>query len=119
MNNFDFNEMRIASYYRLDSFGADAIRKLLSQLLETFLDCPNSVALITLTKEELYDIARGYRDLCVGYKHPRCDSRSWHYRPNDRTLQRLYGIFPKMLTTEETTKKEYSLAGNEKNLSQK
>lgn len=102
MENYDFKEVRDANYYRIDTFGAEALRKLVSQLIETFLDCPNSAAIVSFTKDQLYDVARAYRDLCVGYRHPRVTSRSFHYRPQDSTLQRLYGFFPKMLTSEQT-----------------
>ena len=96
MKSYEFTEQSSYNYYRIDAACADTVRKLLAQLLETFLDCPDSCALLTFSDEQLYDVARAYRDICVGYRHPRVSSTSFHYRPSDPTLQRLYARFPKM-----------------------
>lgn len=96
---WEYSEIESTNFFRIDSICAEQLRVLLSQLIETHLDedCHDTTILVSLTKSDLYYIARAYRDLCTGYRHPRVNSRSYHFRPNDRTLQRLYTLFPNLI----------------------
>lgn len=94
MKKDSINGLDFFKFYRIEDFAAETLRVLLSQLLETFIENGSCVALIDLDKQQFERIAQAYRDLCVGYKHPRTTSLSWHYRPNDPTLLKLSSIFP-------------------------
>lgn len=89
INGFDFFK-----YYRLEDFAAGALRQLVQQLLETYIDQGNCVALVDIDKNQFKNLAQAYKDLLTGYKHPRVNSLSWHYSPNDPTLRKLLLFFP-------------------------
>ena len=89
LNKFDFFH-----FYRLEDFASDTLRQLLSQLLETYLDEGNCICLVNLDKSQFEHLAQAYRDLCIGFKHPRSNSACRSFRPNDRTLLKLAQLFP-------------------------
>lgn len=92
------------SYYRLNYFGSEAVRTLLSQLLETYLEQGNCTALISLTKDDFENLSQAYNDLLIGHRHPRIDSVSWRYRENDPTLKKLQKAFPAWMTADDFSK---------------
>lgn len=94
MKKTSLNGLDLYHYYRLEDFSAETLRKLVSQLLETFIAEGACVCLVDLDSQQFRQLAQAYRDLTTGYKHPRISSSSWHYMPNDSLLQRLQSIFP-------------------------
>lgn len=101
LQDYELTELNNFHYFRIDTITAEVLRTFLSQLLETWMDDNNSLMLVTLDKEEAYNLSRALRDLLVGYKHPRTSSAKYRHRYQDKTLNRLIQRFPKLLTPEE------------------
>lgn len=94
MKHSTINHLDIFKFYRLEIFAASTLRMLVRQLLETYIDEGTCTALISLDKAQFEKLAQAYRDLCIGYKHPRQNSMSAHFSPDDETLMKLCRIFP-------------------------
>lgn len=88
------NKFELFRFYKIESFAAETLRVLMSQLLETYIDAGNCTVLVTLDKKQFDNLAQAYRDICTGYKHPRSNSLSASFRANDATLKKLASIFP-------------------------
>lgn len=94
MKQESLNGLDLFHFFRIEDFAASGLRDLLSQLLETYIEQGSCVVLLDLDSTQFKRIAQAYRDLCVGFKHPRANSLCWHYRPGDPTLLKLAQIFP-------------------------
>lgn len=91
-----FAEMNFFHFYRIDELVCADLRRLLAQVIETTLDDARAVVLLQLSEQELYSLARAYRDILVGYEHPRKSSAYRRYDHADKTLMRIFSRFPRM-----------------------
>lgn len=91
-----FAEMNFFHFYRIDELVCADLRRLLAQVIETYLDVSEAVVLLQLSEEDLFSLARAYRDILVGYEHPRKSSAYKRYDHTDKTLLRIYERFPRM-----------------------
>lgn len=92
------NHLDFYHYYRLEDIASETLRRLLSQLLATYIEQGSCTCLLDIDKTEFAKLAQAYNDLCVGYKHPRVDSRAFAYRSKDPILRQLAAMFPEWQT---------------------
>lgn len=93
-NKFNFDLYR---YHRIEVGAAETLRRLLSQLIETYLEQgQQATILLSLTESEYYNLCEAYRDILIGYRHPRTNSAVYGWRQNDPTLRKIVTKFPTM-----------------------
>lgn len=82
-------------YHRIEVCAAETLRHLLSQLIETYIEQgQEAVILLSMTESEFRNLCEAYKDLLIGYKHPRTSSQVYQWRANDSTLKKIYKRFP-------------------------
>lgn len=87
--NIGNSQQHACHFFKLDAIAVLHLQSFLSQLIETYLDNPRAVQLVRLSRVEFDSLANCYRNLLVGYFHPRTDSLTKQIRMSDPTLRRL------------------------------
>lgn len=88
------------SYYRIQRTSSMILRETIEQIICTYLQEGTCVVLLQVDDHLFRSLAQCYNDMLTGYRHPRKDSLTYNYAPNDRTLQALKRLFPQWIAPE-------------------
>lgn len=94
------SKIDLFSYYRLQRTSSMILRETIEQIISTYMLEGTCVVLLTVDEHLFRCLAQCYNDMLTGYRHPRRDSLSYNYAPNDRTLQALKRLFPQWIAPE-------------------